>query len=125
MIKNCPNVLADKTMMHQVFLNIINNAIKYSSKQDHPVVHIEGYEEEDRVVYRITDNGIGIPETEKHRMFKIFNRMDNARKFKGNGIGLSIVHRIMNRIGGNVDYENTEEGTCFILTFQNPKFVKL
>ena len=125
MIKNCPNVLADKTMMHQVFLNIINNAIKYSSKQDHPVVHIEGYEEEDRVVYRITDNGIGIPETEKHRMFKIFNRMDNARKFKGNGIGLSIVHRIMNRIGGNVDYESTEEGTCFILTFQNPKFVKL
>lgn len=125
MIKNCPNVLADKTMMHQVFLNIINNAIKYSSKQDHPVVHIEGYEEEDRVVYRITDNGIGIPETEKHRMFKIFNRMDNARKFKGNGIGLSIVHRIMNRIGGNVGYESTEEGTCFILTFQNPKFVKL
>jgi len=125
MIKNCPNVLADKTMMHQVFLNIINNAIKYSAKQDHPVVYIEGYEEEDRVVYRITDNGIGIPETEKHRMFKIFNRMDNARKFKGNGIGLSIVHRIMNRIGGSVDYESTPEGTCFILTFQNPKFIKI
>ncbi|MBW7676696.1 ATP-binding protein [Chryseobacterium chendengshani] len=123
-IKNCPTVLADKTMLHQVFLNIINNAIKYSSKQDHPKVEIEGREEEDQIIYRITDNGIGIPEEEKHRMFKIFNRMNNARKFKGNGIGLSIVHRIMNRIGGNVDYESTDAGTCFILTFQKPKFVK-
>ncbi|MDF2932377.1 MAG: histidine kinase [Chryseobacterium sp.] len=124
-IKDCPSVLADKTLLHQVFLNIINNAIKYSSKQDQPTVQIEGTEEGDQVIYRITDNGIGIPETEKHRMFKIFNRMDNARKFKGNGIGLSIVHRIMNRIGGNVDYESNNNGTCFILTFQNPKFVEL
>ena len=81
-------------------------------------------EDGEQVIYKITDNGIGIPESEKHRMFKIFNRMDNARKFKGNGIGLSIVHRIMNRIGGNVDYESNNNGTCFILTFQNPKFVK-
>jgi light-regulated signal transduction histidine kinase (bacteriophytochrome) len=123
-IKDCPSVLADKTLLHQVFLNIINNAIKYSSKQEQPTVEIEGTEEGDQIIYRITDNGIGIPETEKHRMFKIFNRMDNARKFKGNGIGLSIVHRIMNRIGGNVDYESSINGTCFILTFQNPKFVK-
>lgn len=123
-IKDCPSVLADKTLLHQVFLNIINNAIKYSSKQDFPEVLIEGMEDGENIVYRITDNGIGIPESEKHRMFKIFNRMDNARKFKGNGIGLSIVHRIMNRIGGNVDYESSNNGTCFILTFQNPKFVK-
>jgi len=123
-IKECPSVLADKTLLHQVFLNIINNAIKYSSKQDQPEVLIEGVEDGEQVIYKITDNGIGIPETEKHRMFKIFNRMDNARKFKGNGIGLSIVHRIMNRIGGNVDYESGINGTCFILTFQNPKFVK-
>ncbi|WP_228446853.1 sensor histidine kinase [Chryseobacterium sp. 3008163] len=123
-VKDCPNVMADKTLLHQVFLNIINNAIKYSSKQDQPEILIEGMEDGELVIYKITDNGIGIPESEKHRMFKIFNRMDNARKFKGNGIGLSIVHRIMNRIGGNVDYESSINGTCFILTFQNPKFVK-
>lgn len=123
-VKDCPNVMADKTLLHQVFLNIINNAIKYSSKQDQPEILIEGMEDGEQVIYKITDNGIGIPESEKHRMFKIFNRMDNARKFKGNGIGLSIVHRIMNRIGGNVDYESSINGTCFILTFQNPKFVK-
>lgn len=67
------------------FLNIINNAVKYSSHQEDPKVEIWGIEEGDTVVYRISDNGIGIPQEEKHKMFKIFNRMDNAKKFKGNG----------------------------------------
>lgn len=119
-IKSCPEVLADKTMLHQVFLNIINNAIKYSSQQEKPVVEIEGTEQGDMVIYRISDNGIGIPEENKHKMFKIFNRMDNAKKFKGNGVGLSIVHRIMKRIGGDVDYESSAQGTSFILTFKRP-----
>jgi chemotaxis family two-component system sensor kinase Cph1 len=117
-IGECPEVLADKTMLHQVFLNIINNAVKYSSHQDEPKVEIWGTVEGQTVVYKILDNGIGIPEEEKHKMFKIFNRMDNAKKFKGNGVGLSIVHRIMKRIGGNVEYDSNKEGTCFILTFK-------
>lgn len=119
-IKECPDVLADKTMLHQVFLNIINNAVKYSSHKDQPKVEIEGTEDGQTIVYRISDNGIGIPEEEKHKMFKIFNRMDNAKKFKGNGVGLSIVHRIMKRIGGNIDYESNKDGTSFILTFKKP-----
>ncbi|TZF99669.1 GAF domain-containing protein (plasmid) [Chryseobacterium panacisoli] len=119
-IKECPDVLADKTMLHQVFLNIINNAVKYSSHKDLPKVEIEGTEDGQTIIYRVSDNGIGIPEKEKHKMFKIFNRMDNAKKFKGNGVGLSIVHRIMKRIGGNVDYESSSEGTSFILTFKKP-----
>jgi len=119
-IKECPDVLADKTMLNQVFLNVINNAVKYTSHQDEPKVEIWGTVENETVVYRVSDNGIGIPEQEKHKMFKIFNRMDNAKTFKGNGVGLSIVHRIMTRIGGNVDYESNKEGTCFILTFKKP-----
>lgn len=119
-IKECPDVLADKTLLHQVFLNIINNAVKYSSHKEVPKVEIEGTEDGQTIIYRISDNGIGIPEEEKHKMFKIFNRMDNAKKFKGNGVGLSIVHRIMKRIGGNVDYESNNEGTSFILTFKKP-----
>ncbi|MGH1519134.1 ATP-binding protein [Chryseobacterium sp. JK1] len=119
-IKECPDVLADKTMLHQVFLNIINNAVKYSSHRECPKVEIEGTEDGQTIIYRISDNGIGIPEEEKDKMFKIFNRMDNAKKFKGNGVGLSIVHRIMTRIGGNVAYESNKEGTSFILTFKKP-----
>ena len=124
-IKECPEVLADRTMLHQVFLNIINNAIKYSSDKEQPLIEIEGSENGEYIIYRIKDNGIGIPEEEKHKMFKIFNRLDNAKKFKGNGVGLSIVHRIMNRLGGNVDYESNSNGTCFILTFQKPIAVEV
>lgn len=119
-IKNCPNVLADKTMMYQVFLNIINNAVKYSSKKEIPKIEIEGKEEKDKIVYTIVDNGIGILEADKNKLFKMFSRLDNAKKFKGNGVGLSIVHRIMQRLGGEVDYRSSNEGTCFILTFQKP-----
>ncbi|MBB4806114.1 light-regulated signal transduction histidine kinase (bacteriophytochrome) [Chryseobacterium defluvii] len=121
-IKECPNVLADKTLLHQAFLNIINNAVKYSSQKEQPRVEIEGIEDGSFVTYRISDNGIGIPEEEKHKMFRIFNRMDNAKKFKGNGVGLSIVHRIMKRIGGNIEYESSKEGTSFYLTFKKPTF---
>ncbi|CAA7389958.1 ATP-binding protein [Chryseobacterium fistulae] len=119
-IKECPEVLADKTLLHQVFLNIINNAVKYSSDQENPKIEVVGVEDGPTIIYTISDNGIGIPEEEKHRMFKIFSRMDNAKKFKGNGVGLSIVHRIMSRIGGSVDYESNKEGTSFILTFKKP-----
>jgi light-regulated signal transduction histidine kinase (bacteriophytochrome) len=52
-------------------------------------------------------------------MFKIFNRMDNAKKFKGNGVGLSIVHRIMQRLGGSVDYESSKTGRLSFLPSKN------
>ena len=54
-------------------------------------------------------------------MFKIFSRMDNAKNFKGNGVGLSIVHRIMLRLGGSISYESApNQGTTFILKFKKP-----
>jgi signal transduction histidine kinase len=62
--------LADKTMLHQVFLNIINNAVKYSSHKDQPKVEIEGTEDGQTIIYSISDNGIGIPEEENIRCLK-------------------------------------------------------
>lgn len=116
-----PDVFADETMLHQVFLNIINNAVKYSSQKSQPTVEIGGEEKDGKIVYTISDNGIGISTDEKDKLFKIFQRMSNAKNFKGSGIGLSIVDRIMTRIGGSVDYESTEnEGSTFYLTFQKP-----
>lgn len=116
-----PNVLADETMLMQVFLNIIGNAVKYSSKQEVPRVEINGEEVGDTVVYTIKDNGIGIPKEAQEKMFKIFNRMDNAKDFQGNGVGLSIVYRIMKRLGGSISYESkVNEGTTFTVIFQKP-----
>ena len=54
-------------------------------------------------------------------MFKVFSRMDNARGYKGSGVGLSIVNRIMQRIGGDISYESVpDKGTTFILKFKKP-----
>jgi light-regulated signal transduction histidine kinase (bacteriophytochrome) len=118
---NCPNVLADKTMLIQVFQNVIGNAVKYSSKNKSPKIEIFGEILGENVIYKIKDNGIGISVQSKKKMFKIFKRMDNAKAFQGNGVGLSIVYRIMKRIGGSISYESkVNEGTTFILTFQKP-----
>ena len=118
---DCPNVLADKTMLIQVFQNVIGNAVKYSSKNKSPKIEIFGEILGENVIYKIKDNGIGISVQSKKKMFKIFKRMDNAKAFQGNGVGLSIVYRIMKRIGGSISYESkVNEGTTFILTFQKP-----
>lgn len=120
-VRDCPDVCADKTLLHQVFQNVITNAVKYSSQTENPVVEVSGAIVNDKVIFEITDNGIGIQKEQQDKMFKIFQRMDNARNFKGNGVGLSIVDRIMLRLGGSISYESIpNERTTFFLTFKKP-----
>ncbi len=122
-IQNTPEVLGDKTMVYQVFGNVIGNAVKYSSKSENPKVRIIGEIDNDLVIYRISDNGIGIDKKEAKKMFKIFSRMDNAKGFNGNGVGLSIVHHLMEKMGGKISYESEAgKGTTFILKFQKPNY---
>ncbi|WP_333853808.1 ATP-binding protein [Epilithonimonas sp.] len=122
-IENTPEVLGDKTMVYQVFLNVIGNAIKYSSKSEKPLVKIVGEIYEDAVTYKISDNGIGIDNEESGKMFKIFSRMNNAKGFNGNGVGLSIVHHLMEKMGGKISYESESgKGTTFMLKFQKPNY---
>lgn len=119
-VLDCPDITSDKTLTYQIFLNIISNAIKYSSKQERPKVVIKGEKLAEKTIYSISDNGIGIPEEEQQNMFKIFKRMPNAKSFHGNGVGLSIVYRIMQRLDGEISFKSKEnEGTEFIITFKN------
>ena len=121
LLKDCPAVFADRTMLYQIFLNVITNAVKYSAKQENPFVEISGEIIGDDVIYKISDNGIGIQNDENGKMFKVFSRLDNAKSYKGNGVGLSIVNRIMQRIGGDISYESVpDKGTTFILKFKKP-----
>lgn len=119
-VLNCPDIKSDRTLTYQIFLNIISNAIKYSSQKEHPKVVINGEKSANKTVYTISDNGIGIPDEDQQNMFKIFKRMQNAKSFQGNGIGLSIVYRIMKRLDGEITFKSKEnEGTEFIITFKN------
>lgn len=122
-IENTPEVLGDPTMVYQVFGNVIGNAIKYSSRSSKPTVRIIGEVYETGVTYKISDNGIGIDKEDAGKMFKIFSRMSNAKAFNGNGVGLNIVHHLMEKMGGEISYESESGiGTTFILKFQKPDY---
>ncbi|MCD9855974.1 ATP-binding protein [Epilithonimonas sp. JDS] len=122
-IENTPEVLGDPTMVYQVFGNVIGNAIKYSSKSSKPTVKIIGEVSENEVMYKISDNGIGIDKQDAGKMFKIFSRMSNATAFHGNGVGLNIVQHLMEKMGGEISYESESGiGTTFILKFQKPDY---
>lgn len=122
-IENTPEVLGDPTMVYQVFGNVIGNAIKYSSKSSKPTVTIIGEVYGNEVMYKISDNGIGIDKQDAGKMFKIFSRMSNATAFHGNGVGLNIVQHLMEKMGGEISYESESGiGTTFILKFQKPDY---
>lgn len=113
------NFVGDKNLVQQVFQNIINNAVKYSSNRSDAKIKITSKLDGEEVVYMITDNGIGIPYEDKKEVFKVFTRMDNSRNYFGNGVGLSIVDRVMTKLGGSVDFDSTlDVGTTFYLRFQ-------
>lgn len=118
-IINTIDFRCDKTMAYEIFLNLINNAIKYSSQVEQPKVMISATQDEEFITYRIKDNGIGIKAEDRPKMFKLFSRMSNTSSFKGNGVGLSIVHRLLQRLEGSIDFESEEnKGTEFIIKFK-------
>jgi light-regulated signal transduction histidine kinase (bacteriophytochrome) len=101
-IEALPRARGDQQLMQQVWINLIDNAIKYSSKVTHPEITIRGHEEPERVVYEVSDNGIGFDSRHSNTLFGVFQRLHGAREFPGTGVGLAIVQRIVARHGGEV-----------------------
>ncbi len=117
-ILSTPDVKGDPILIFQVFLNIIENAVKYSHKVEMPVVSIDGLVENDEVIYKITDNGIGINSEQQSKIFGLFNRVGKSEEFEGNGVGLATVKKIMTRHGASIQVESSEgHGSTFILKF--------
>ena len=90
----------DPDMTKQVWLNLIDNAVKYSD--DGKAIHISGQIFPDSVCVRIHDEGIGIPKDKQERIFERFYQCDESHKEKGHGLGLSIVKRILELLGGQI-----------------------
>lgn len=111
---------AERTLLYQMFLNIIGNAIKYSSQKRAPLVEVNSYRKGLSVIYEIKDNGIGIDLSNGTDIFRIFSRMPHTEEFEGVGIGLSIVKRITDRLGAKVSVESKLDiGTNFKIEFMN------
>ena len=108
---------ADKNRFSQVVANLLSNAVKYTPEGG--AIGIEVYETDRLGIVKVTDTGIGIPETELPLIFERFYRTDKSRNRKsgGAGIGLAIVKSIVNAHGGTVTAESIkEQGSCFTVS---------
>ncbi len=116
-VKDLPDLSGNKELIKQVFVNLISNAVKYSSKKDKPVIEI-GYQNKDgQIIYYVKDNGAGFNMLYVDKLFGVFQRLHNTNEFEGIGIGLANVQRIITRHGGKVWAEaKVNEGATFYFT---------
>lgn len=96
-----PGVNADYSQMVQVFQNLVGNAIKYRGKKS-PQIHISAQKEDEKWLFGVEDNGIGINPKYFKRVFQIFKRLHTNNEYSGTGIGLAITKRIIERHGGDI-----------------------
>ena len=124
-IGHLPDTLSDATLIREVWLNLISNAIKFSSQREQAVIEVSSLKEGEDTVYYVRDNGVGFEMRYAGKMFTIFWRLHNEKEFKGSGIGLAIVQRLIHRHGGEVWAESeVDKGATFYFTLPQKKTVQ-
>jgi signal transduction histidine kinase len=117
---------ADYPLIKQVVANLISNALKFSAGAAVPTVHVESKIENDNVVYTFSDNGIGFDDNIKDKIFGIFYRSSQAKDYKGTGIGLAIVKKIIDKHGGKITAQGTPgKGAAFTFTLPVKSKIKI
>ncbi len=113
-----PECIGNEMQLTRVIQNLIDNAIKFC-KSEIPLVHISSELHEDGIKISVADNGIGIKEEYKDKVFIIFQRLHGAGEYPGTGIGLAICRRIVERHNGKIWFESIPgQGTTFYFTLQ-------
>lgn len=123
--ENLPTIRCDQIKLAEVFLNLINNAIKFSSKNEKENPRIEvGYQDTGNAhQFFIKDNGIGIDAQYHEKIFGVFKRLHKESEYEGTGAGLSIVKRVIDDHGGKIWVDSRlGEGATFY--FSIPKNLK-
>jgi light-regulated signal transduction histidine kinase (bacteriophytochrome) len=119
-VNDLPPALGDPSLINQVVVNLLANAVKYTRPGKTAVIEIGGQTEGGETVYYVKDNGIGFDERYAQKIFGVFERLHSADEYDGTGIGLAIVKRIIERHGGRVWAEGkVNEGAIF--SFALPK----
>lgn len=122
-ILDLPDAEGDRSLIRQVWINLISNAVKYTMPKEKKVIEIRGERQEGLSIYSVKDNGVGFDDTFSDKLFRVFQRLPNATEFEGTGIGLAIVKRIIDRHGGQVWAEGrVGEGATF--SFSIPEKVE-
>jgi len=119
-ISELPICFADYSLLKQVLINLISNALKYSSKKEKQQVDIGYYIDNNETIYFVKDNGAGFDMKYADRLFGAFQRLHSSSDFEGTGIGLAIVYRIITKHGGRIWADaKPDEGACFYFTIPN------
>ncbi|AYB32673.1 sensor histidine kinase [Chryseolinea soli] len=119
-IHDMPVVQGDNNMLKQVWTNLISNAVKYSQKKESPRVEIGARQEQDKLVFFVKDNGAGFDMKNYDKLFEIFQRLHSEKEFNGNGVGLAIVKRIVDKHNGKIWAESDPgKGSNFYFTLND------
>jgi len=105
-----PHVYADRSLLRQVLVNLISNAVKYTRPREQARVEIGCTAEGDEIVFFVRDNGVGFDMKYVYKLYGIFQRLHRSDEFEGTGIGLANVRRIIHRHGGRTWAEGTVDG---------------
>jgi PAS domain S-box-containing protein len=98
----CEYVMAEVEGLTQALRNLLDNALKFTHQVETPCIEISGYKTEKSCVLWVKDNGIGFDMQYHDRIFEIFQRLHRAEDYPGTGIGLALVRKVMQRMGGRV-----------------------
>jgi signal transduction histidine kinase len=116
-----PDSLGDPLLIAQVFSNLIENAIKYRDPGRPLVLRIEGDANEDHVQYRVIDNGIGIAAEHLNKVFEMYHQLNPGRDKSGQGLGLTIVRKILDAHDGQVWLQSAPgQGTTVVVQLPKP-----
>ncbi len=109
-----PGITADRSMMRQVWLNLLSNSAKFSRNCVVARIHVEAEILNDEVVFSVEDNGAGFDMRYADKLFAPFQRLHKARDFEGTGVGLALVQRIVRKHGGRIwAASKVNEGATF------------
>ena len=118
---NLPKVTIPRTWMKQLFMNLIDNGLKFN-KSKTPTVEVTCEEKDTELLFKVSDNGIGVEEKYFDRLFTLFERLHTQEEYPGTGAGLAICKKIVQQFGGRIWVESqVGKGTTFFFTLSKNK----
>ena len=117
-----PAVNGNQNQLVRVFQNIIGNGLKFRKENEPPVIDVKAARENSRWIFSFRDNGIGIKEESKERIFEIFQRLNARDKYPGTGIGLAVCKKAISNHGGEIWVESEfGKGSTFLFSIPDIK----